>query len=136
MFRPAHLNAPMKQRNSDSHQIRLGRRGRSPGPGSVGKVCSTFSLHFFAAPLLFLCLLLPKSEISTFLFIVEINFHPVTLNLTRRKAAFLSPPPREGGEKKQTENIGLFSPVTEKRKLGYARRREWNKTYIGAEKSA
>lgn len=98
MFRPAHLKASVKERNSETHQIRFGR-GPKSWPGFCGKVC--FFLHFFTVPLLFLCLLLPESEISTFLFNVEINFHPVTLNLTRRKAAFLSTPPVTG-EKKNT----------------------------------
>lgn len=99
-LRPAHLKASTKQRNRESLQIRLGREAKS-WPGFCGKVCS---LHSFTALLLFWCLLLPKSEISTFLFNVEINFHPVTLNLTRRQAAFSSPPPPplcEGGKKRR-----------------------------------
>lgn len=50
------------------------------------KFVPLFSLLFRSA---LLCLMLPKSEISTFLFNAEINFHPVTLNLIRRKAALL-----------------------------------------------
>lgn len=62
--------------------------GKSSGPDSVEKFVPLFSPLFLCA----LCLLLPKSEISTFLLNVEINFHPVTLNLTWHKAAFLSLP--------------------------------------------
>lgn len=59
--------------------------GRSSGPRSVEKLLPHFFPALFRSALLFL--LLPKSEISTFLFNVEINSRPVTLNLT-----LLAPP--------------------------------------------